>query len=279
MKKVLLNLLKENQIKVANNKQNYPSDILDSLDKIFNYDDNHYTAKFNNMESLLGIDSHLMNFQYNNMSVFLDLDNKGNKEVSDFFYEILCSFEGFVVNYLKNDLIKTLECDSIVKYRDLVDFDYNEYLKIVYNETTDTLNKKVITETPLDANVIEIVTSKTINYKEMIKNYNIEEINDSIILYAKSINKWIDSLFAVLDNFKKQEELGECEVIDKTKVKLLSFKNQATVLEEKLNQINESENSLVLLGELESEKRASFKFISENSFEIVKKALEEVENA
>ena len=85
MKKVLLRLLRDNQIKVANNKNNYPGDILTSLDKIFNYDDNHYTAKFNNMESLLGIDSHLMNFQYNNMQIFLDLENPKNKRNIRFF--------------------------------------------------------------------------------------------------------------------------------------------------------------------------------------------------
>lgn len=278
MKKVLLRLLRDNQIKVANNKNNYPGDILTSLDKIFNYDDNHYTAKFNNMESLLGIDSHLMNFQYNNMQIFLDLENPKNKEISDFFYSLLCSFEGFVINYLKGDIIKTLENDYIVKYNELVDFDYNEYLKLVYDETKDSIQKKIITSNTLEANVINIITSSSLNIKDLLNEYDIEEIDNSIILYCKSINKWIDNLFNIIDKFMKQEEILSSDILYKAKTKLLSFKNQATTLEDRVNKINESENSLVLLGELEEEKRASFKLIAENSFDIVQKALAEVEN-
>ena len=278
MKKVLLRLLRDNQIKVANNKNNYPGDILTSLDKIFNYDDNHYTAKFNNMESLLGIDSHLMNFQYNNMQIFLDLENPKNKEISDFFYSLLCSFEGFVINYLKGDIIKTLENDYIVKYNELVDFDYNEYLKLVYDETKDSIQKKIITSNTLEANVINIITSSSLNIKDLLNEYDIEEIDNSIILYCKSINKWIDNLFNIIDKFMEQEEILSSDILYKAKTKLLSFKNQATTLEDRVNKINESENSLVLLGELEEEKRASFKLIAENSFDIVQKALAEVEN-
>lgn len=277
MKKVLLRLLRDNQIKVVKNKDNYPSDILTSLDKIFNYDDNHYTAKFNNMESLLGIDSHLMNFQYNNMQIFLDLEDPKNKEISDFFYSLLCSFEGFVMNYLKGDIIKTLENDYIVKHSELIDFDYNEYLKLVYNETKESIQKKVISNSS-DANIINIITSSTLNIKELLKDYNIDEINNSIILYCKSINKWIDNLFDIINKFMEQEEILSSDVLYKAKTKLISFKSQATTLEDRVNKINESENSLVLLGELEQEKRASFKLIAENSFDIVQKALREVEN-
>lgn len=277
MKKVLLRLLRDNQIKVVKNKDNYPSDILTSLDKIFNYDDNHYTAKFNNMESLLGIDSHLMNFQYNNMQIFLDLEDPKNKEISDFFYSLLCSFEGFVMNYLKGDIIKTLENDYIVKHSELIDFDYDEYLKLVYNETKESIQKKVISNSS-DANIINIITSSTLNIKELLKDYNIDEINNSIILYCKSINKWIDNLFDIINKFMEQEEILSSDVLYKAKTKLISFKSQATTLEDRVNKINESENSLVLLGELEQEKRASFKLIAENSFDIVQKALREVEN-
>lgn len=97
---LLLNILKKNQLKLSENKNNYPDDIINTLENIFNYNENNYMSKFQNMESLLGVDEHLMNFQYNNMHIFLKT-NENNKNISEFFYEILKSFEEFVFAYLK----------------------------------------------------------------------------------------------------------------------------------------------------------------------------------
>ena len=124
----------------------------------------------------------------------------------------------------------------------------------MYDETKDSIQKKIITSNTLEANVINIITSSSLNIKDLLNEYDIEEIDNSIILYCKSINKWIDNLFNIIDKFMKQEEILSSDILYKAKTKLLSFKNQATTLEDRVNKINESENSLVLLGELEEEK-------------------------
>ena len=119
---LLLNILKKNQLKLSENKNNYPDDIIDTLENIFNYNENNYMSKFQNMESLLGVDEHLMNFQYNNMHIFLKT-NENNKNISEFFYEILKSFEEFVFAYLKNDFETSTQKDIIIKYHEVLDFD------------------------------------------------------------------------------------------------------------------------------------------------------------
>ena len=62
------------------------------------------------------------------------------------------------------------------------------------------------------------------------------------------------------------------------KNKLLLVKNQADNLESRIEDINDSENSIELLADLEEEKRASFNFIAENTANIIKNALLKVEH-
>ncbi|MGM9531329.1 hypothetical protein, partial [Intestinibacter sp.] len=154
--------------------------------------------------------------------------------------------------------------------------------------------------------------SSEFDYTEILKDYDIEAINNSIIKYYKAVISWVDDLIQKLDYFQEQKkdiitefnkiglklskkyednpnlseeentllrdrqkffkknfELGMNEVTRK----LLSYKKQAQNIEDRIDEINESNDGITKLAELEEEKRASFSFIAENTANIVKNAL------
>lgn len=156
---------------------------------------------------------------------------------------------------------------------------------------------------------------KELNYTEFIKLYNIDEINTSIIKYYESVQDWIYDILEYVDSFELQNNhlikeintiflamekfcgddynLNEEEVelfnkrmnllkakfnisIGELKRKLILFKEEAGKIEERIEEINSGDNILNKLGELEKEDRASFKFITENTFNMLKKALSKV---
>lgn len=154
--------------------------------------------------------------------------------------------------------------------------------------------------------------SAEFDYTKLLVNYNINEINNSIIKYYKAVISWIDGLIERLDYFQEQKsdmieefnKIGlklsvkyqenpnlnqrendllkerqkffkknfELGMNDVTK-KLLSYKKQAQDIEDRIDDINEGNNGISELAELENEKRASFSFIAENTANIVKNAL------
>ncbi|MFI3210704.1 MAG: hypothetical protein R3Y64_06605 [Peptostreptococcaceae bacterium] len=131
MKNILIELVKNNQITVSENKSSYPSDILSLIENILNYNDS-YTTKFNNMESLLGIKNHLMNFQYENMSIFIETEDSENKKTSTMFYELLEKFEKFSINYINGNLGEASINDSVLIYGDKSDLSIKDYIIKVY---------------------------------------------------------------------------------------------------------------------------------------------------
>ena len=60
--------------------------------------------------------------------------------------------------------------------------------------------------------------------------------------------------------------------LDEVKKKILSFKEQAELLENRIEDINGGYNSITELAKLEKQDRASFSFIAENLADIVRKA-------
>lgn len=154
--------------------------------------------------------------------------------------------------------------------------------------------------------------SAEFDYTKLLVNYNIDEINNSIIKYYKAVISWVDGLIERLDYFQEQKsemieefnKIGlklsqkyqenpnlnqrendllkerqkffkknfELGMNDVTK-KLLSYKKQAQDIEDRIDDINEGNNGISELAELENEKRASFSFIAENTANIVKNAL------
>lgn len=154
--------------------------------------------------------------------------------------------------------------------------------------------------------------SAEFDYTKLLVNYNIDEINDSIIKYYKAVISWVDDLIERLDYFQEQksdmiEEFNKIGLklsvkyqenpnlnqrendllkerqkffkknfelgINEVTKKLLSYKKQAQNIEDRIDDINEGDDGITKLAELEDEKRASFSFIAENTANIVKNAL------
>ncbi|WP_270567996.1 hypothetical protein, partial [Clostridium beijerinckii] len=96
-----------------------------------------------------------------------------------------------------------------------------------------------------------------------------KDFSDKYILSEQEIE-----LFNHRINFLKEKfniSIGEL------KNKLIVFKLEADKIEDKIEEINSGNDILNKLGKFEKEDRASFKFITENTFNILKKALSKVE--
>lgn len=203
----------------------------------------------------------------------------------------------------------------------------NELWPIFDDENITNLYKKIYFEKPkllkelsnIQSQINEIeknqerkLLSSEFDYTQILKNYDIESINNSIIKYYQAVISWVDDLIQKLDYyqeekkdiitefnkiglklsrkyeespnlsdeennlfkdrqrfFKKNFELGMNDVTKK----LLSYKRQAQNIEDKIDEINESDDGITKLAELEEEKRASFSFVAENTATIVKNAL------
>ena len=206
----------------------------------------------------------------------------------------------------------------------------NNYLWPIFNDENITdLYNKIYFEKPrlleqlaeIQSQIDEIeeqnknkvkLLSAEFDYTKLLVNYNMDEINDSIIKYYKAVISWVDGLIERLDYFQEQKsdiieefnKIGlkfsvkyqenpnlnqrendllkerqkffkknfELGINDVTK-KLLSYKKQAQDIEDRIDDINEGNNGISELAELENEKRASFSFIAENTANIVKNAL------
>lgn len=196
------------------------------------------------------------------------------------------------------------------------DNEITKLYRSIYIEKPILLKKLNRIQLKIDKLQNEVLLSSTFDYNSILINYDINSIDSSIIKYYEAIQNWIDDLISKLKYFeevkwdsirefnvcglklsKKYEDnpkLDEEENIllknrqtflrknidlgmSGVKTKLLLVKNQADILEARIEEINDSEDSIVLLAELEEEKRASFKFIAENTANIIKNALVKVE--
>ncbi|MCE5221192.1 MAG: hypothetical protein LLF98_07970 [Clostridium sp.] len=224
-----------------------------------------------------------------------------NKNVSSEEY-----IKGKKATYLSKEEKLNLTLELFKKY---------EFEPIFDNDEITQLYKKIYLDNQNNNENRRNLNLKELNYVEFIKLYDIEEINTSIIKYYEGIQNWIYDLLKYLDAFELSNNelireineisftvskvssdkynLSEQETelfnnrinllkekfnisIGELKNKLIVFKVEADKIEEKIEEINGDNNILNELGKLEKEDRASFKFITENTFNILKKALSKV---
>ncbi len=153
------------------------------------------------------------------------------------------------------------------------------------------------------------------NYTSLIAEYDIKSINNSVIKFYTAIQKWIDELMNKLNsyeeakadvirdfndiglklaqNYVKNNNLTDEENnllakrqqcfqakfalgMNTVKAKLLLIKQQADDLEYRLDEIDNSNNSLHELALLEAEVRPSFALVAENTAKIIKNALQKI---
>ena len=162
----------------------------------------------------------------------------------------------------------------------------------------------------------EVLLSSTFDYNNLFAKYDIKDIDSSIIKYYESIKIWIDELMNKMKYYEnvKNEVIRDCNVIglalskkyedspsltdeensllkqrqnyfkkhfefgmNDVSSKLLSIKRQAQNIEDKIDEINNGNDSIKELALLESESRASFRFVVENTVNIIKNALTKIE--
>ncbi len=161
-----------------------------------------------------------------------------------------------------------------------------------------------------------IPLSETFDYHDMLGDYDVSAIDTSLIQYYTAIQRWIGTLLEKLDEYEglKDDIIREFNVISLTlsrkyeadphltadenallerrqhffcqrfsldmnqvKEKLISVKEQADALEERLDDLDADEQSLTAWAALDAEPRPSFSFIAENTAKIIKKALLKIE--
>ena len=269
---------------------------------------------------------------YNNEIKGKDLDDHGpNSDIGNRDAFLLpcndsITYDDYKENVSENNPIYT-EKEKLQFTLNL--FVNNDLWSIFNDENITELYKKIYFEKPrlleqlseIQSQIDEIqeqnknklkLLSAEFDYTKLLVNYNIDEINNSIIKYYKAVISWVDGLIERLDYFQEQKsdmieefnKIGlklsqkyqenpnlnqrendllkerqkffkknfELGMNDVTK-KLLSYKKQAQSIEDRIDDINEGNNGISELAELENEKRASFSFIAENTANIVKNAL------
>lgn len=257
-----------------------------------------YIQHNNQQECAIKLDAEYPKLLISNTAYFIPV----NKNVSSEEY-----INGRKATYLSKEEKLNLTLELFKKY---------EFEPIFNNDEIAQLYKKIYFDNERNDENIENLNLKELNYKEFIKVYDIEEINTSIIKYYEGIQNWIYDLLEYVDSFELSNNdlireinkisflvskvcsdeyyLSEQEAellnnrinllkekfnisIGELKTKLIVFKEEADKIEEKIEEINNGNNILNKLGKLEKEDRASFKFITENTFNMLKKSLFKVE--
>lgn len=194
--------------------------------------------------------------------------------------------------------------------------DLTELYKKIYIEKPLLLEKLNELQEQINEVQQEVLLSSTFNYKNALVKYDIEEIDNSVIKYYEAVNTWIDELMDKMKYYEsvKSEVIRDCNVIGLTlskkyedspnltdeensllkerqsyfkrhfelgmsdvNSKLLAVKRQAQDIEDRIDDINNGNNSIKELALLENESRASFSFIAENTANIIKNALIKIE--
>ncbi|PPV17749.1 hypothetical protein AWN73_07025 [Clostridium butyricum] len=162
----------------------------------------------------------------------------------------------------------------------------------------------------------EVLLSSTFDYNTLLIKYDLKNIDKSVIKYYEAVKKWIDNLMDKMKYYEevKSDIIRDCNVIglslskkyedspnltdeenellksrqmffkkhfelgmNNVNLRLLSIKKQAERIENRIEEINDGDNAIEELALLESENRASFSFIAENTSNIIKNALVKIE--
>lgn len=257
-----------------------------------------YIQDNNQQECAIKLDAEYPKLLISNTAYFIPV----NKNLSSEEY-----INGRKTTYLSKEEKLNLTLELFKKY---------EFEPIFDNDEITQLYKKLYLDIKNDNKNRRNLGVKELNYKVFIKMYDIEEINTSIIKYYEGIQNWIYDLLEYIDSFEASNNdlireinefsflvskvssdkynLSEQETelfnhrinflkekfnisIGELKNKLIVFKLEADKIEDKIEEINSGNDILNKLGKLEKEDRASFKLITENTFNMLKKALLKVE--
>ena len=234
-----------------------------------------------------------------------------SKSTLSYFNELSLNSDEYCAAIIKlfkeNELIPIFDdADASIAFENFISIE--EYNKKIY-EIENSI-KKIQEESERKNNFSLLPT------EELLKDYDIDKIDSSIIKYYQAVQQWIEELLEKLDYYESEKEtvirdfnviglklakryensehLTEEEntllrdrqryfasrfslAMNSIKSKLLSVKHQADELEYRIDEIDNGDDAIHQLALLEKEERASFGFIAENTAKIIRNALKKIE--
>ena len=196
------------------------------------------------------------------------------------------------------------------------DPEITELFKKIYFEKPVLLEKLRELQNQIDELQDVKLLSSEFDYSALLVKYDVKAIDSSVIKYFQAVQSWCNELMDKLDYYEEQKEniINDFNVIslqlskkyndnpnltepensllkerqkffqkkfslgmNSVKNKILALKTQADNLEYKLDEIDNNSNSMSELAKIESETRASFGFIAENTGKIIRNALLKIE--
>lgn len=188
--------------------------------------------------------------------------------------------------------------------------------KKVYIEKPALINKLNELQLKIEDLQKVTLLSPEFDYTALLAKYDIDAINKSVIKYYQAVQQWTCELINKLDDYEEQKEavirdfnliglklskkyeknskltdeentlLAERQRylsnklslgMNNIKSKILAVKKQADDLEMRIDEIDNSANSMHELALVEKEERVSFEFLAENTGKIIKNALLKIE--
>lgn len=212
----------------------------------------------------------------------------------------------FILNlFLQNDLLPIFNDQEVM-----------QLYKKVYVEKPALMNELNELQLKIEDLQKVTLLSSEFDYTALLAKYDVKAINKSVIKYYQAVQQWTCELIDKLDAYEEQKEavirdfnliglklskkyeknskltdeenalLAERQRylsnklslgMHNIKSKILAVKKQADDLEQRIDEIDDGENSIHELALLEKEKRASFEFLAENTGKIIKNALLKIE--
>lgn len=212
----------------------------------------------------------------------------------------------FILNlFLQNDLLPIFNDQEVM-----------QLYKKVYIEKPALMNELNELQLKIEDLQKVTLLSSEFDYTALLAKYDVKAINESVIKYYQAVQQWTCELIDKLDAYEEQKEavirdfnliglklskkyeknskltdeentlLAERQRylsnklslgMHNIKSKILAVKKQADDLEQRIDEIDDGENSIYELALLEKEERASFEFLAENTGKIIKNALLKIE--
>lgn len=212
----------------------------------------------------------------------------------------------FILNlFIQNDLLPIFNDQEVM-----------QLYKKVYVEKPALINELNELQLKIEDLQKVTLLSSEFDYTALLAKYDVKAINKSVIKYYQAVQQWTCELINKLDDYEEQKEavirdfnliglklskkyeknskltdeentlLAERQRylsnklslgMNNIKSKILAVKKQADDLEMRIDEIDNSPNSMHELALVEKEERVSFEFLAENTGKIIKNALLKIE--
>lgn len=212
----------------------------------------------------------------------------------------------FILNlFLQNDLLPIFNDQEVM-----------QLYKKVYVEKPALMNELNELQLKIEDLQKVTLLSSEFDYTALLAKYDVKAIHKSVIKYYQAVQQWTCELINKLDDYEEQKEavirdfnliglklskkyeknskltdeentlLAERQRylsnklslgMNNIKSKILAVKKQADDLEMRIDEIDNSPNSMHELALVEKEERVSFEFLAENTGKIIKNALLKIE--